>query len=947
VVATSGSVRSTDAIVHIGRPIANTQIYILDERHQPVPIGVAGEIYIGGAGVARGYLNRPDLTAERFLKDPFSKDARARIYKTGDLGCWRADGNIEFLGRNDDQVKIRGFRIELGEIETQLLRHEGIQEAAVMAREEGGEKRLAAYVVCRTGGLSEAPSIEALRNHLKAALPEYMVPSAYVYLNQLPLTPNGKLDRRALPVPDDSSLVQKAYEAPQGAIEEKLAGIWQEWLHIERVGRGDNFFELGGHSILAMQIVAEIEKEFDLKLSISSFFENPTIERLARIVLASGGMPRDRHSLPELHSFPANRHEPFPLTEIQQTYLVGRSGLYPLGDISTHAYSEVDVEEIDIARFERAHDLLFQRHEMLRTVIDQDQQQRVLPAVPPYRVQVSDLTGNDEATAAAALTDIRREITGQVKSGAEWPLFESRVTKLPDGRYRIHSLIDALIADAFSVQILARDMYQCYDGLEDLLEPIDVSFRDYVLAIEEHKRTQPYLQSKRYWLERLNTLPGAPELPVNPHRTARANGEFRVREKRYEPAQWEALKRRAATHGLTPSNLLLSAYAAVIATWSKKSRFLLNLTLFNRLPLHPHINRVVGDFTSLTLLEIDCKRQDFQSFALAVQKQLWQDLEHRHFSGVDVLRERARSTDNAATSVVPVVFTSAIGGESLIEDSGGSQQSTREMHILDGEGVTFAQTSQVWLDHSATEEFGCLRLNWNSVDALFEPGVLDNMFDAYIGLLDEILQDDRPLQTIGTNRMPAAQLAARAAVNGDKQRFADVLLHQLVADQVAATPAAPAIIAGDLTLSYAELWAASGVLAERLLLAGVRSQDRVAIVMHKGWEQVIASLAIVRVGAAYVPIDRSLPPSRRNLLISNVGASVALVQEDDASELPSVNALVVTREIITAQPSVDVSVTVPTDAVAYVIFTSGSTGMPKGVVIDHAGAVNTILDINR
>jgi acyl-coenzyme A synthetase/AMP-(fatty) acid ligase/acyl carrier protein len=268
--------------VPIGRPISNTQIYILDEGKCPVPIGVSGEIYIGGAGVARGYLNRADLTAERFIADPFSKVSDARMYKTGDLGRWRADGNIEYLGRNDFQVKIRGFRIEVGEIEAQLLRHAGVKEAVVLAREDApGDKRLIAYVVGQEG---QECTAEQLRGHLLALLPEYMVPSGYVRLERLPLTANGKLDRQALPAPDQSAVVSREYEAPQGEIESAIAQIWQELLKLERVGRQDNFFELGGHSLMAVQLVSRLRQELGVEVALREVFAQPTVQGLARVL---------------------------------------------------------------------------------------------------------------------------------------------------------------------------------------------------------------------------------------------------------------------------------------------------------------------------------------------------------------------------------------------------------------------------------------------------------------------------------------------------------------------------------------------------------------------------------------------------------------------------------------------------------------------------------------
>jgi acyl-CoA synthetase (AMP-forming)/AMP-acid ligase II/aryl carrier-like protein len=262
-----------DFSVPIGRPIANTRIYILDAHGRPAPIGVSGEIYIGGESVARGYLNRPELTAQRFLDDPFSAVPNASMYKTGDLGRWLPDGNIQFLGRNDFQVKIRGFRIELGEIEARLASHPSVQDAVVLAREDqAGDKRLVAYIVAQNGA---QPDAETLREHLASGLPEYMIPAAYVSLDALPLSPNGKLDRKALPAPGIDAFSTSVFQKPQGETEILLAGLWQELLHIDRVGRFDNFFQLGGHSLLAISLIermrqAGIETDLSTLLSTSN-----------------------------------------------------------------------------------------------------------------------------------------------------------------------------------------------------------------------------------------------------------------------------------------------------------------------------------------------------------------------------------------------------------------------------------------------------------------------------------------------------------------------------------------------------------------------------------------------------------------------------------------------------------------------------------------------------
>jgi acyl carrier protein len=265
----------------IGKPISNARVYLLDARGEPVPAGVAGELYVGGAGVARGYLGRPELTAERFVADPFGAEPGARLYRTGDLGRWLADGTVEFLGRVDAQVKVRGYRIEPGEIEARLLERDGVSEAVVVAREDGaGNRRLVAYVV----GDAE---MDALRAHLRQNLPDYMVPSAFVFLDALPLTPSGKLDRRALPAPELASAAER-YVAPRTPTEEVLAGIWAELLRLERVGVTESFFELGGHSLLATRLVSRVRQVFGVEVPLRALFEGPTVAELARVVAERG-----------------------------------------------------------------------------------------------------------------------------------------------------------------------------------------------------------------------------------------------------------------------------------------------------------------------------------------------------------------------------------------------------------------------------------------------------------------------------------------------------------------------------------------------------------------------------------------------------------------------------------------------------------------------------------
>ncbi|HEV3052104.1 MAG TPA: amino acid adenylation domain-containing protein, partial [Longimicrobium sp.] len=340
----------------IGAPIANVRVYVLDAALQPVPVGVPGELYIGGAGVARGYLGRPGLTAERFVADPFGGEPGARLYRTGDLGRWRPDGTIEFLGRNDFQVKIRGFRVELGEIEARLREHPAVREAAVAAREESaGDPRLVAYWA---GG--EEVDAEALRAHLGERLPEYMVPAAYVRLETLPLTPNGKLDRKALPSPEGEAFVRHGYEAPVGAVEQALAEVWSEVLGVERVGRGDDFFELGGHSLLVVLAVSRIQQVLELEVDPATVFERPVLKDLAEVLGGAG-----RAELPPIER--VDRGARLPLSFAQQRLWF----LEQMGDLggAYHVPQRLRLKgELDREALVRTLDRLVARHEVLRTV---------------------------------------------------------------------------------------------------------------------------------------------------------------------------------------------------------------------------------------------------------------------------------------------------------------------------------------------------------------------------------------------------------------------------------------------------------------------------------------------------------------------------------------------------------------------------------------------------
>ncbi|WP_273826188.1 non-ribosomal peptide synthetase [Pseudomonas asplenii] len=915
----------------IGRPINNARLYVLDEALNPVPPGVVGELYIAGACLARGYLNQPELTAERFLPDPFSREPGARMYRSGDQVRWLADGNLQYLGRIDQQVKLRGFRVELGEIDSLLQQQPGVLEAAVLLREDApGDKQLVAYIV-------GPASAETLREALRRQVPEHMIPSAWVSLAHLPLTRNGKLDRRALPAPERVS--GSAYVAPRDADEIQLTDIWGEVLRCERVGMQDNFFELGGHSLLATRLVYAINRRMAAQLSLSSLFKTPTPGELMAAIRASRDEQIQREPAfaviePDL----ANRHEPFPLTDIQQAYWFGRESTVSLGGVSAHGYEELRIRDFDIPRFERALNRMIERHDMLRAVFLSDGTQQVLAQVPSYRMPQLDLRGLDREAAQQALDHNRQRLSHQVLDASHWPLFEFSLTLLDAGISHLHISLDALIVDAASSQILARELMGFYLEPQRTLPVPGLSFRDYVLAEHRLRSGVRYERALAYWRERVTRLAPAPDLPLVCQPQSIAAPHFTRRDRQLSVEHWSRIKELARQFGVTPSVVLLTAFCEVLALWSRQPRFTLSLPLFNRLPLHPEVDSIIGDFTSLVLLEVAIDGNlGFTDKARAIQQQLWQDIDHAVVSGVRVLRELSQAR-GAQQTAIPIVFNSTLS------EAATQQAEYNLADALQAQNVhSITQTPQVWIDHTLLELEGRLLFNWDSIDELFPQGLVEAMFVAYNGILDRLLEPAAwAASTPGL--LPQAGLPPAPAYPQ-----ASPLMHELFERQAQATPDAPALIAPGRQLSYGQLRHEARRLGAHLQTLGVRPNQLVAVMMERGWEQLVATLAILYAGGAYLPIDPALPAQRVRHILERAEARLLLAQpglQADSDWSSRVEIITLSETMDMGESALQAVEQNPAD-LAYVIYTSGSTGVPKGVVIDHRGAVNTLLDINR
>ncbi|HEY2666759.1 MAG TPA: amino acid adenylation domain-containing protein, partial [Actinomycetota bacterium] len=650
---------------------------------------------------------------------------------------------------------------------------------------------------------------------------------------------------------------------------------------------------------------------------------------------------RNRGALPQLETRPAQRYDPFPLTDVQAAYVLGRSEAFAYGGVACHGYAEFEVPDLDPGRLQAAWRSLIARHDMLRAVIDPSGSQQVLASVPDFVVEVLDLHDARPDETEAAIGAVRDQMSHRVYEPGVWPMFDLRVSRSASGT-RLHLSIDFLICDLVSTQVLLAELLALYEAPDRALPALEISFRDYRLAEEALLSSARAEADRAWWLGRLDELPPPPELPVL--QGAAAPPHFSRLQARLHADEWARLRQRAGDEGVTASVAVLAAFAEVVGRWSRRPAFTLDLTLQNRLPLHPQVARLVGDFTAVGLLAVD---QDLQAplreRARALQTRLWEDLDHRLFSGVRVAREVARRRGQGA-GLFPVVFTSAIGATGPGPGPAGPGVGMALGDVVDG----ITQTPQVWIDCQALESGGGLTVNWDVRDGVFPDGVVPDMFESFERLLGAMAGDE-VWTSIEPVVLPPAQRERRRRVNATAGPLPDAGLHESVVRQCREAPERLAVVSGDRRLSYGELLARAAAVAEALAADGCEPGEIVAVVMEKGWEQVAAVLGILLAGAAYLPVDSVQPAARRDAILANAGARRALTQSwlPEAPELRriAVDALapadgwgeVPPRRRMKADP----------DALAYVIYTSGSTGVPKGVMITHRAALNTVEDINR
>jgi yersiniabactin nonribosomal peptide synthetase len=924
-----------------GVPLRNMRARVVDERGRDRPDHVPGELWVGGPGVATGYRGDPERTAARFVE----YDGE-RWYRTGDLARYGSDGILEFLGRADHQVKIRGHRIELGEVESALESHPGVLH--VVAAVVGAPARRLAAVVSPADG--QHLDLDALRAWVADRLPSYMLPDRLLVQAVMPLTANGKLDRSAAQLLLDQAVTERSgqREAPNGPVEQAIARIWAELLEAPQVGRDDGFFAMGGDSLIATRMVARLRAAGLAGGGVAALFGAQTLRDFAALLsFGTDGLSAADRTSARIVPAPHRAYEPFPLTDVQAAYLMGRQSGFTLGGVGTWHYSEFDGPSVDIERLTVAWRRLIQRHGMLRAVVE-DGTQRVLEKVPEFRIGVREV---DAAEAEQALTGLREEMSHQVRDPARWPLFDVRAVRYRDGsgtaRVRLGIGLDYLVLDALSITTLYAELNRLYADPEAELPPVELSFRDYVTGLAADPEAEE--RARAHWSRRLDELPPAPSLPFDHDPALVETPYFTRRQLRLGAARWQAVKEESARHGLTPSTVLLAAYGEVLTAWSGSDAVTVTLTLFNRREVHPHVPHVLGDFTGLAPTAYRRSDGGWLTAAKELQRRQAEDLDHHDVPASWLLRELTRRT-GTLDAAAPVVFTSALG----VGDAALSDATAGFPEKIWG----ISQSPQVCLDHQVTEEAGELVVTWDAVEELFCDGVLDAMVDAHTRLLDHLADGDwtAPIPDL----VPAGQRRTRAALNRT-QPHKPSLLHEAFFARAEAEPGRTALIAADgRTVHYGELAEAALRTATALHERGVREGDLVAVTLPKGPAQIIAVMGVLAAGAAYVPIGVEQPPARRDRIRAAAGVRLTVgerpdAERPDAAERPGADAsaervpptrpALTIEEALAAEPA-DGPRPVPPTALAYVIFTSGSTGEPKGVAMSHAAASNTVTAIN-
>ncbi|MFJ2264725.1 amino acid adenylation domain-containing protein, partial [Streptomyces sp. NPDC087844] len=918
------SIASVDPDGHgtppIGTPVDNTRTYVLDERLNPVPVGVDGELFIAGAGVARGYGRRPGLTAERFVADPFAGDG-SRMYRSGDRVRWLSDGELEFLGRADQQTKVRGYRIEPGEIETVLAAHPAIQAAVVTTDGEDADRKLVAHLV-PADQAEGIPPVTDLRAFAGEHLPGFMIPSVFTELAALPLTANGKIDRAALPAPDAARRQLTGYVAPSSVTEELLAGVWAQVLGLERVGATDDFFELGGQSLLATQVVSRVREVFGAEIPLAALFDHPTVRALAALVETAA----PRASAPPIVT--VGRDQDLPLSFAQQR-------LWFLDQMEPGS-AEYNVPAplpwpggLDVEALGRALSAVVARHEILRTrlVVDTDGvPHQVIDPSESFPLAVVDVSDGTEPMLAARELVLADAVTPFDLSGGS--LIRATLIRIAADEHVLALAMHHVVSDEWSRLILRRELSACYEafraGEPDPLPPLPVQYADFAVWQREWLSGDVLEPQLDYWRQELADLP-VMELPTDRARPAVRSSAGAVAGFRIARGTAEALRALSRECGVSMFMTLLAAFDVLLGRYTGSEDVVVGTPVANR--NRAETEDLIGFFVNTLVMRSDLSGDpSFTELLGRVRGAALGAYAHQDVPFEQLVDELVTERDRSRNPLFQVLFSYVAG-----EDDGGA--SGEGGNGGTGGGDTGSSGLPVKFDLAVTlgdSSDGALTATIEYSTALFDAATIERLTGHLGVLLDAVAEDAG--RRIG--ELPVLGAGERRRVVEEWNEAAELLpgvggAHELIAARAESGPDAVAVVSDGKALTYGGLMVRANRLAHHLRGLGMGAESVVGLCLPRGVDMVVAMVAVWQAGGAYLPLDPEYPAERREFMVADSGARVVVGPETMAE---------VAGDLPPTAPEVDVHA----DQLAYVIYTSGSTGRPKGVQVAHRSVVGMV-----